>query len=427
MPGHLLTLSPKAILAAWRQHPARHLDTYGSDPRTRARAFDPAVEAHQIQRACNWLREQWGEIGRTPAANAYLWALEPEVYELGTEALWQVRALQQLSSWWNLQAAEGMPLTDGSGVVVRQTLVTGYDQMSPRYMPRDGIHFVVLPQAYFDFSMLIWQSFVHWCGSRRPEDGWGAVTSVPQRPDPDQPDPWLLEAIARQVAQPARDVDIDQEDAASAIAQHVPFFVSAVGVPFVDEANVLLRDASYLLADFAIAHEMGHRLAGHSKSSGNEAYLEREVEADGWGAILFRASWGWRAEVLAGAPFDDALQLDLGQLVFVQTTRLRGLLAQAVRSQASPAGPRGLAPFWGDVERERARRLEARAALGRRTLVDLGGDVSQDAVRRLDALTRNLNDFTDYVLRICASIPEADLDKAIEIARSLGSDRPAPP
>ena len=268
-------------------------------------------------------------------AQSYSWCTAPEAYSLATEAVWQARTLQFLSSLWNMEVQAGRTASDTSGVVIRQTFVTSYDLMSPRYKPCDGVHFVVLPLSYFDFAMLVWHAFGRWCclAHQDRETVWDAVTAAKIENDPaSQPDGWVLEVIVRQIAEPARDLDVMLPDATGLIARHVPFFARAVGRAPTSKPGSFDAHVSYVLADFTIAHEIGHRIAGDTETAASgDAYLAQEVPADRWGFDLFRASFGWRSEILESAPFDDAGQIMLGPILFLHTMRLRGQMAAALR------------------------------------------------------------------------------------------------
>jgi len=90
---------------------------------------------------------------------------------------------------------------------------------------------------------------------------------------------------------------------------------------------------------------------------------ESEVVADRWAFDLFRASWGWRAEILEVAPFDEVGQQILGPILFFETARFRGELSAALRLRrrqlsGSAHGDRG--PAWRSVDEERAWRLVGR-------------------------------------------------------------------
>jgi hypothetical protein len=365
----MVNLTPHRILEAWRSHPGNSLDTYGSDAEVRTRAADPQQQRPKIMVACQWLKDHWDAVGLYIKAQGYEWSLDAGTYELATEAYWQARAIQQLACMWEMERQAGRPARDTSGVVLRQNLVTRYDSMSPRYQPWEGIHFVTLTQAYFDFAHLVWSAFGHWCRLANPEPRaiWDAVTAPIDLGPVIKDDPWLLELIARQLAEPARDFDIFKPDAAGLIAQTVPFFSRAAGIAPISEADPFIEHLSYLLADFSIAHELGHRMAGHilpvGELSDNE-YLAREVEADRWGFDLFRASWGWRAEIIASARFDNSAQPLLGQLIFFHTARLRAELAAALRLRTSAVRGRpssGVGPAWRPLEEERAKLLLSRS------------------------------------------------------------------
>lgn len=415
--------SASDIREAWRTHPAYLIDRYGGQQGTRALVVVPAREAPMINRACQWLRDHRYELEPYISEQGYQWALEPEAYELGTEAFWQIRALQQLASFRDSEARAGRVPTDTSGVAIRQSFVTKYDIMSPRYWKSSGIHFVIMPHGYFDFSMLIWEAFARWC--RHTPDGplWnGATTMVPDGLS-NAGDPWLLEAIARQIAQPARDVDIKQVDAAGAIARAVPAFSTAVGLYDVDESEPFVKDVSYTLADFVMGHEMGHRAAGHVHVSQPEsAYLANETDADGRGFDFFSASWGWRAEIIASAPFDDVGQPILGQLVFLHTTRLRGVLSMAVKARSEAVrgtSVKRLGPGWRPVDEDRARRLTAKGISYLHNVLAMGVAVPDETITRLGAFAANVGRYAEHIISTVDSIPADDFRQALDITDRL--------
>jgi hypothetical protein len=422
MPRRVVKLTAQEILAAWRIHPLNLLDSYGSDPEIRARVIDAARERPRIEQTCQWLRDQWNELGIYIEAKHYDWMLAPESYELGTEAFWQVRTIQQLSSLDAMRAAGGMQPLNSCGVVIRQTFVTRYNSMSPRYRPWKGIHFIVFPQAFFDFAHMIWSSFATWCARDRPAafSLWGATTTQVPEFSQSPVNAWLLEVIARQIATPARDLDVQAANAAGLIAAQVPFFERAArGTPLPTD-DPFLGHVAYLLADFTVAHELGHRAASHGLGISEREKLAKELEADACGLDLFRASWGWRAEVVEGAPFDDALQPVVGHLVFFHTIRLRGLLAKAISVRAQQLGLTFRGIGWGDEEQQRAVEMSKLATAALQRTLSSGATVSADSLSRIGALASNLSLFGDHVVRSCLLIPEADLKAAIEIADDLG-------
>lgn len=416
-----MRLTAEAIRRAWCTHPARHIDYYGAHPDVRAQIFEQPEQKQQIAAGCRWIKKHWAELGCSVVDLDYDWAKEPRAYELGTEAFWQARSLQQISSFCDIQASAGLTRSDAAGIVIRQSMVSNYNIMSPRYWPWEGIHFVVLPQAFFDFGTLIWLSFSHWCGSRVPADGWSSVTSLAGAGDCSRPDPWLVEAIARQVAEPARDYNADAPDAAAIIAREVPFFKTAIGLPAIDPGDTFIQNVSYLLADFSIAHEIGHRIAGHVPPIADDEYLAKELEADNIGFDLFRASWGWRAEILEAAPFDDAMKaLVLGPLIFLQTMRLRGLMAQTLSERAREAGLSAGQAAWGLFEHQRANRLSGSSARGLLTVQAAGAKVSEGELQALGAMAANLKRYGAYVVDACRAIQLDELRAASAIAENLG-------
>jgi hypothetical protein len=412
------TLTPDRIHRAWAMHPASYLDSYGRAEQVKRLLLDPEEQGPRIRQACTWIEAQRHELGPFIEAEGYGWALDPACYRLGTEAFWQARILQQMSSLWRLEAAAGRPMTMMADVVVRQTFVTRYNLMSPRYWPSQGIHFVVLPVAYFDFAALIWLSFATWCRSARPGAGcnWSVATSLIAHPAPPSPgaDPWLLGAIARYLAEAARDFDPDAPDAAAITARRSAFFSSAASDPEMDPADSFVADVLYALADFALAHELGHRAAAHLRPETEADYLAMELEADAWAFDFFRASWGWRAEVLAKAPFDDALQPLLGQLVFFHTTRLRGLMAQALARRAEALGLAFKGLGWGEFEQKRAVRLAGAAAHTLDVLRQGGAQITEDALARFHHLAANLAGFSERMVAICSTIPDAEFRLAFK-------------
>lgn len=417
-------LTPDRIEAAWRTHPAGYLDSYGRADGVKRLLLDPEAQGPTIRQACAWIAAQHAELAPFIGAQGYGWTLDPSCYRLGTEAFWQARILQQMSALWRLETAAGRPATVMSHVVIRQTFVTRYNLMSPRHWPWQGIHFVVLPVAYFDFAALIWLSFAAWCrrGSPDAAGSWLAAASPPSRAAPDQvdADPWLLGAMARYLAEAARDSDPDAPDAALLTAQRSAFFSRAARDPLVDPADSFVSDVLYILADFALAHELGHRAAAHAPPRTEAEYMAAELEADAWAFDFFRASWGWRAEILANAPFEDTLQTLLGPLIFFHTTRMRGLMARALANRAEALGLAFTGLGWGEFEQQRALRLAGAGGHSLDVLRRGGARITRDGLGRLHGFARKLEGFSEHMVSLCSAVPEADFRLALNQTGASG-------
>jgi hypothetical protein len=199
-------------------------DAYGSAPgRPSSASTIKPPRRPRSSSAIDWLYEHIEEFREFLSDHDYRWVFEPRAYGAGNEAYLQMRVLQQLSALYRIYKGVGMRLPPMGDVVVRGSLTSRYDMMSPRYLPRQGIHFIVVPIGFADWSQLAWWAVYCWCagGDATDVDPWLAVTSRRHSsgvPAPEaEPSPALLELIARHFADPAKDLEVDRTDAAAAL------------------------------------------------------------------------------------------------------------------------------------------------------------------------------------------------------------------
>jgi hypothetical protein len=418
-------LTAERIVSVWEslRFPA---DAYGSAPGVLERIYDQAAEAPKIQSAIDWLYEHIEEFREFLSDHDYRWVFEPRAYGAGNEAYLQMRVLQQLSALYRIYKGVGMRLPPMGDVVVRGSLTSRYDMMSPRYLPRQGIHFIVVPIGFADWSQLAWWAVYCWCagGDATDVDPWLAVTSRRHSsgvPAPEaEPSPALLELIARHFADPAKDLEVDRTDAAAVIAAKLPSFRRAAGLRPPEELTAFDEDIGYVLFDWSLSHELGHRLAGHAEHAqpGDPGYLDAEQEADRLGFDLFRASWGWRSSLLERAPIDEAGRIFFGPLVFFHTARLQSILKAAVESKLGSEVPGACDARDGEQE-QRARRWLETAVAWIQSLEGTSAAMSTETRGRIEAFAGNLTGFGEHVVAVVQKIPDDEIARISSIVGGL--------
>jgi hypothetical protein len=260
------TLNAPRIRGAWEAH-RLVIDAYGADTAARGLFVDPAVESPKIARVVAWLEQHRSHLEPFLRSFPYDWAFDGDAYEVGAEAHCQVQILQQLSALHGMYVGAGKQPPPMGDVVARRAFSTSYDMMSPRYWPKDGIHFIIIPHALSEWNNMLWWAMRLWCedSATSPLDPWDAVTHRPDAhpSDTPSPNPPLLELIARQLAEDAKDLDLFAPDAAGVLATELSSLEAASGLAWPEPITAFDEDIAYSLLDWVLSHELGHRLCSH--------------------------------------------------------------------------------------------------------------------------------------------------------------------
>lgn len=187
----------------------------------------------------------------------------------------------------------------------------------------------------------------------------------------------------------------------------------------------LMVHLTYSFIDFAIGHELGHRLLGHQGTAGDrDDRLAAEKDADRLGFHLFSTSWGWRDEILDGSPLSSAARIVLGPLTFAAFERwyAAALLGLAVACQRAGSDA-GFDVFGMKRIREEARartRDTAQLVAGYKAAIAKGGvNLNEIDTAVIGALSRSMVAFVGTTMTSASSVPAGQIRLAREIARPV--------
>ena len=413
-------ITPASVAAEWVS------TVIGLDPlffHAEARRFivDPDVEAAAIRTAVAHeaiLRPTAPDFFATAD---YDWAFDPASWDRGIDAVFQMRVLQMLST------LQGQPqaLTDldfGRIVVRRVDSVTAFD-CSPRFVRAPSLRFVVMPFVFSELAGLLLRGFAEWIGGDTRAD-WDALV-VPFMDETRECPPSLRQAIARMLTDPAFDLFSAIEQPAWTLRREASWFAPAREFHETGESNLAEAHLSYALHDFALAHELGHALLGHARPGPGDDRMARELAADDLAMRLYAGSWGWRDELLDGAPLDQAARNLLGPIMFVWfcewqmtlvfacTARLRERMTEAERAEFRSQGE-----AWHAEQQRRAQVLLGMAIAYPAAVIAHGGRFPIDDATGLGHLQANMGRFAGQIGQWVLEIPES----AIDVVQALLDD-----
>lgn len=335
-------MTPEDIHSAW----ARANATYGFDPvagdaAAIALLHNPPGEADLIDANIAGIDRVRAEHPELFESEDYDWAFDRRVYRRALEANLQARALQMLGA--ARSAPNGPKDVEFGKVVLRYTFEAGTDPCSPFHAPVEGINFIVSPFAFHEFVLLLTRAFIDSAGAAGGWEGFLDWQNFPEIASP-----YLRQAILRSVTSDAFHSSFTGESPVDEVKRRSPWFAEARETG--DIADGVETPLTCSLIDFALAHELGHVLHRHdSLTREPDLRLEREQDADVMGFALYNLSWGWRDEILDGAPLNQGPRILLGPLMFHLFIRWHVALRQGICLAHLNAGT---APGTGTLHRE---------------------------------------------------------------------------
>lgn len=404
------------IEAAWNRI-AHTLDPLHADAEADALLRNREVEASGIADALRHIdlidRTSGGAVGEL----GYGFVREAGIWRRANEAVFQARVLQQLTRWATLSPDDCNLL---SGVVVRHTFATGFAFGTPQHIPADDIHFVVVPFAYLELLMLSAKTLNAAIAGSEEGDAWAPLEGATKVHWPAVAPGPLKQLIARILTDHAFHAAVPGENPTDALKQAFGWFDYSDGNR---SAGKLETHVSYSALDFALAHELGHRMI-HSAATKATGGLELEILADTTGFHLFAASWGWRDDILEDAPIGLAGRVLLGPIWFFFSAALlftlRSLLGQRMQSVV----PHSSAAFDLSKPNEHVALINQRWGEQKHVLdqyasalEETGGDITDEDQRVLARLCDEASAFTDALPEYVRGIPDEAIAFAANLAR----------
>lgn len=413
-------LTPERIEAVW----AEAAERYGLDPLVQDRRASDALyrQREDIAHLPSMLSAMEIVREKTPGffhVHDYDWAFEQATWRRSLEANYQARTLQHLSMLWRSPHRD--PAWRLDDVVVRYSFETDALFASPFHLEHQGLHFISIPYAFTDTMLLLFAAFLDhlgqidsdWDRLRAAETGAGRVS------------PYLKQALLRMLTTDGFHPSLPGEPPMDVARREVTWFADAQELS--GQPGAVMSHLTTSLIDYALAHELGHRLLDHrgiARLEDDDQRIAAEIAADRVGFHLFTTSWGWRGELLENAPLGELARIMLGPLSFAIFERwyaaaLSGLAAACFRAQVKPGF---------DMECLTARRREAeermRATFKLITVhqaeaIGKGAAFSALDRRWIDRLTRLMVAQVAEVLQVACAIPEDDVRRVREIANPL--------
>lgn len=319
-----------AIDAAWGRI-AHQLDPVHGDAEADALLRNRGIEQPGIEHAIDHIalinRTELGAID----ALGYGFARDPGVWRRASEAVYQARALQQLSHWWTMNPDDAPAL---GNVVLRHTFATSFTFGTPQHIiDRVGepIHFVIVPFVYGELLMLSAKALNTMLAGNEVSDAWAVLLGT-ATPDNAIVPPAMKQLFARLLSDHAFHAAEPGDNPTVALKANSDWLDYDEG----DRApGALETHLSYAALDFAIAHELGHRILHFLKPDTPRGPLLEEG-ADLIGARLFAASWGWRDDIFEGCPLSEGGRVLLGPIWFFYSAQilftLQGLLGERMHA-----------------------------------------------------------------------------------------------
>ena len=312
-----------------------------------------------------------------------------------------------------------------SDIVATQEYITRYGLFSGRLFPPrqpSGARVLAIPASLVEMASWIfaglrcWTAREHGVDNDDAEDGGWTIVSTPTPAR--APRPFLhvtaYELIARTLAEEGRDLALHGSNAALLIREQVRELAGPGGdidpaaMPYFDQ------NATYMVAEFVIAHELGHALSTQASHEDHNGYYIAEANADQTAALLLamtasQRSFGWAGD--APGPWTQAA---LGLALFSAVINGRIRLDEGLnRKRNAPA-------FAERLERERLR-----AAIARQGLINclgrMRGTTEVDNARKIATLVVNAEAF----LRDLSETVGGVSDHAIELALAIAEASPS--
>lgn len=341
----------------------------------------------------------------------YDFARDPLLWRRGSEAVYQARALQQIAHWWALNNADAPALVN---VVLRHTFATSFSFGTPQHIVDilgEPIHFIVIPFVYGELLMLSSKALNSMLSGSEEADGWEAMLAE-KAVDRTVVPPAMKQLFARILADHAFHAAEPGNNPTALLKSQSDWLVYDEGerVPGALETHL-----SYSALDFAIAHELGHRIL-HFLEPNTPSGPVLEESADLIGSKLFAASWGWRDDILKGCPLSEGARVLLGPIWFFHSAQMLFTLQQLLGDRTAEVAPQ--APL-AKARSKPAKHLtfivdrwsRQKATLGQyaEIIAAFGAGLSEQDRAIVAKLADTLEGFTAALPQWVTQIPEDDI------------------
>lgn len=219
----------------------------------------------------------------------YVWATDPESYDLASEAAWQRRLTIMMMSAWNGANDKPTFAKRLENIIVVQNFMTKFGMITPRVKlaARGHARIIEVPAGFFEFNSWMNAGLRCWCGFHlgplvpvEGDDGWTLVTTTITPAQPFAPNHvTILELIARTLAEQGRDQELLGPNIALNLREEIPWLAGPTGDMDPKGMKAVERDMSYLVMEFVLAHELGHAVSGDTDAAVREGAEVEETRA----------------------------------------------------------------------------------------------------------------------------------------------------
>lgn len=345
----------------------------------------------------------------------YEWAFDANVWRKSLEANFQARAFQQLSSLWSLPNKPNN--LDFSNVVLRYTFASNVDPCTPNYITYEDISFLRMPYSFSEMVMLFTRAFSDLVKCNA--DVWEFTL-----PNDDYVSPYIKQILLRHLTDDNFHSSDPGENPADTVKRESGWFSDATkGTKKQDNLEILL---SYSLIDFAIAHELGHRLLCHKHNENDYLFRDqdKEIEADRLGFTLYATSWGWRDEIIAENLLSEGARILVGPLIFhmfnewYMTLKTAILLLKKNSNIATSA--KYSTQLKSDVSENKKRFIQNMKLVNKyeQSILARGYKFSQTDRKAFTSLATSMAKFNESLVLSVQSIPGHDFHLALAAGKS---------
>jgi hypothetical protein len=248
-----------------------------------------ATEEVGIRQQCDQLQIIPKHLPDFTVSCGYEWVTQPESYDSTAEAAFQRRALMMLGKLWAESSHHERLVEKISKIIVTQEFVTKFGLCSPRITPsRAQVDYRILsiPSGFVELATWVFSGLRCWAARElgleaddANDGGWTiACTPTTGRDARSFLHVTTNELIARTLADAGRDLEVYGDNAALLIREQVSELSGETGELDTSSFYDFEQNASYMVTEFAIAHEIGHALSPLSAATGAEDEMS-ETEA----------------------------------------------------------------------------------------------------------------------------------------------------
>lgn len=389
-------------------------DPLESDPEAAELLRSHGEHASVIKEAVDHMKLIDRVTGGAIRALGYEFCYEPALWRRGGEAVLQARLLQQLAAWWGDAPLDEHLLRN---VVVRHTFFTSYAFATPRLKSAGDVHFLIIPFVYQELLMLCMKAVDELAAGLPGSDPWYRIAEIGRGTPGDlSAPPAMRRLLARIVTDSAFDPTLPGANPAEELRLRSEWFASAAEG---DAAGEFESVVSYAATDFAISHELGHRILDAADAECADGD-DLEAQADLIGFRLFVLSWGWRDELLEACPMCEAFRMLLGPIGFFYSAGLLFHINQAIGARLQTivpdsrlAGVRSKGQTHLGQLKDRWQRMLHLTAGYLAVLEERGFSLEDTDLEKLAAVITSLRRLTDRVTVWIEEIPADDLRIAL--------------